>query len=118
MNALSNESSVMANFVIFYIDTEGHERRLKAASGQSLMQVAVENDVAGIAATCGGCATCGTCHVYIADEWLDRLAPMTEDEDAILSFEDNYQKNSRLACQIRLSDAFDGIVFRVANTDV
>ena len=70
-----------------------------------------------IQAICGGEASCGTCHVYIAEDWLDRLPPINADEQIILGFSDWRQPNSRLSCQIRLTDELDGLAVTVAPED-
>ena len=89
-------------------------RQVDAKPGRSLM---LNRKDAEIAAICGGCASCGTCHVYLADDWLDRLPPMESDEDTTLSFSDWRQANSRLSCQIDVSDSLDGLVVTVAPED-
>ena len=94
---------------------DGETRLVEAKPGRSLM-LNIRKD-AQIAAICGGCASCGTCHVYVDDDWLDRLPPMQEDEDTTLSFSDWRRPNSRLSCQIRVSDALDGLAVTVAPED-
>ena len=85
--------------------------------GKSLMLNLKKGGICEIAAICGGCASCGTCHVFVAEDWLGRLEPMREDEDTTLSFSDWRQANSRLACQIRVTDALDGLAVSVAPED-
>ena len=70
-----------------------------------------------IQAICGGCASCGTCHVYVAEEWLDRLPPIQPDEEVILAFSDWRRDNSRLSCQIQVTDTLDGLAVTVAPED-
>jgi ferredoxin len=94
---------------------DGETREVEARPGRSLM-LAIRKD-AEIAAICGGCASCGTCHVHVADYWLDRLPPMASDEDKTLSFSDWRQPNSRLSCQIEVTDALDGLAVTVAPED-
>lgn len=83
---------------------------LQCATGQSLMQAAVANDVAWIEADCGGTMSCATCHVYVRDAFLAQLPDMTSDEDSMLDFTSSLRKpNSRLSCQIPLAEALDGL---------
>jgi 2Fe-2S ferredoxin len=80
-------------------------------AGKSLMQAAQSGGVDGVAADCGGSLTCATCHVMVRDPWLDRLPAMGPEEDGMLDFAAApRQPNSRLACQITLTDALDGLV--------
>ena len=94
---------------------DGELREVEAKPGRSLM-LNIRKD-AEIAAICGGCASCGTCHVYVAEDWLDRLPPMREDEDTTLSFSDWRKPNSRLSCQIKVTDDLDGLAVTVAPED-
>lgn len=83
---------------------------LSCPTGQSLMQAAVSANVAGIEADCGGMMTCATCHVYVREPYLARLPDRSADEDAMLEFAASpRQANSRLSCQIALTDALDGL---------
>jgi ferredoxin len=94
---------------------DGETREVKAKPGRSLMLNI--RKPAEIAAICGGCAGCGTCHVHVAENWLGRLAPIQSDEDTILSFSDWRRSNSRLACQIQVTDDLDGLAVTVAPED-
>ena len=73
---------------VTFIEHDGTERPVEAVDGNSLMLAAVSNDVPGIDADCGGCCSCGTCHVYVNEEWLDKLKPMDEDEEDMLDMVD------------------------------
>lgn len=95
----------------------GETQQVEAKSGLSLMLNLKRGGIDEIAAICGGCASCGTCHVHVAEDWLGRLPPMQEDEETILAFSDWRQPNSRLSCQIPVSDALDGLVLSVAPED-
>ena len=78
--------------------------------GQSLMKAAVVANIEGVAADCGGTLTCATCHVMVREPWLSQLPAMTDDEDGMLDFAAcARQANSRLSCQITLTDAMDGM---------
>jgi len=83
---------------------------LRCATGQSLMQAAVDANVKGIEADCGGLLTCGTCHVYVREPHASMLPPPSADELAMLEFiASPRQANSRLSCQVTLTDALDGL---------
>jgi ferredoxin, 2Fe-2S len=96
---------------ITFIHPDGRRQRIEAGDGESAMQAATRNDLSGILAECGGNAMCATCHVYVDEEWLDRLPAMGGDEDALLDGTAAERRaNSRLSCQIRLADGLDGLV--------
>ncbi|GLQ22905.1 (2Fe-2S) ferredoxin [Algimonas ampicilliniresistens] len=94
--------------VIFH-DHEGKTREVDAKNGMSVMEAAISNMIPGIDADCGGACACATCHVYVSDEWIGKLKPKDDMEDSMLDFADGVQDNSRLCCQILLSDDLDGI---------
>ena len=94
---------------------DGSTQAVDAKSGRSLMLNI--RKPGQIQAICGGCASCGTCHVYVAEDWLDRLAPIQPDEETILAFSDWRRPNSRLSCQIKVSDELDGLAVTVAPED-
>ena len=96
---------------------DGSEQALEAPAGQSLKDALKGAGVDEILGLCGGFASCGTCHVHVAESWLDRLPAMRADEEELLGFSDWRQVNSRLACQIRFTDALDGIAVAVAPED-
>jgi 2Fe-2S ferredoxin len=98
--------------VTFY-EHDGTRHDVDATSGLSLMRAAVDHNVPGIDADCGGACACATCHVYVEPEWLERSGTRTEMEESMLSFAAVTQDNSRLACQIELSDALDGLSVRL-----
>lgn len=90
---------------------------VEANPGVSLMQSLKRGGIDEIAAICGGCASCGTCHVYVAEDWLSRLPPIQAEEEVILSFSDWRRPESRLSCQIKVTDEFDGLCVTVAPED-
>jgi 2Fe-2S ferredoxin len=95
---------------VHLVSADGKETALAGKPGQSLMQLAVANNVAGIAADCGGLMTCATCHVYVREPFASRLDLPTQDEDGMLDFAASPRRpNSRLSCQIRLVPALDGL---------
>jgi 2Fe-2S ferredoxin len=77
------------------------------------METAIDNDIDGIVAECGGACSCATCHVYVEDEWLGKLPPPDSLEDGMLDCVIDRQPNSRLSCQLRVGDEIDGITVRV-----
>ena len=95
----------------------GDALTVEAPAGQPLMRALKAGGVEEILALCGGCASCGTCHVYVAEAWLDRLPPISGDEDDVLGFSDWRRPNSRLSCQIPFGDGLDGICLTVAPED-
>jgi 2Fe-2S ferredoxin len=95
---------------VIILATEGEGRTVDAAPGTSLMQAAVGAGVDGIAADCGGMLTCGTCHVYVHEDWAARLPPATPEETEMLGFVAAERRpGSRLACQVELTAALDGL---------
>ena len=98
---------------IKYIEHNGKSHTIDVANGLSVMEGAVQNDISGIDADCGGSMACATCHVYVKEEWFDKL-PKKEDgeEDMIdLAYEPN--KFSRLSCQLIVSDELNGLVVKL-----
>lgn len=102
---------------ITYVDVDGTETTLEVAIGTSLMQSAVANGLAGIVAECGGSAMCATCHVYVDEQQLSRLEPVTAVEDAMLDSTACARKpNSRLSCQLIATEESDGLVVHLPKT--
>jgi len=97
---------------ITYIDSDGQSRTVEAEVGSTLMETALKNDVPGIEAECGGACACATCHVYIDEEWFERVGGPTPMEEDMLDFGYDVRANSRLSCQIKISDDLDGLVVR------
>lgn len=96
---------------VTFIDAKGTSRSVDAPEGMSVADAALNNQVPGIEADCGGFCACATCHVYLDDEWLAKVPPADELEAAMLDTEAvDRRANSRLACQLRLSDALEGII--------
>ncbi len=93
---------------IYYTDAEGETRNVDAVSGDSVMETAVRNGIPGIVAECGGSLSCATCHVFVSEEDLDKLNPMSEMEDEMLyGTAVDREDNSRLSCQLRCQDGQD-----------
>lgn len=100
---------------ITYIEHDGTAHTVQVPTGKSVMQGAVDNNVPGIDADCGGECACATCHVYIDPAWLDRIGlPRAGSQEAsMLSFAAVTQPDSRLSCQLQVSNALDGLVVRM-----
>ena len=103
--------------VIKYITKSGHQFEVKGDDGTSVMECAVNNDIEGIVAQCGGACACATCHVYVDEAWMEELAPLDEMEDSMLECAFDRKANSRLACQIEVSAALHGLVVQVADNE-
>ncbi|MET0986368.1 MAG: 2Fe-2S iron-sulfur cluster-binding protein [Steroidobacteraceae bacterium] len=85
--------------------------------GLTVMEAAVQHDIAGIEGVCGGAGICGTCHVVVDAPWMARLPAANSTEISILETLPNRQANSRLSCQIKMSDALHGMVLRAVPAD-
>lgn len=102
---------------IFVTDLEGKQHALDAVSGWRVMEIIREHGLP-IKAECGGACACATCHVYVTKEWADKIPSMRSDEDLMLDEAFDRHKNSRLSCQIIMSEALDGLeVFLARNED-
>jgi 2Fe-2S ferredoxin len=95
---------------VTYIEYNGREHGIELEAGLSVMQGAIEHNIPGIDADCGGECACATCHVFVPEDWLARTGQPNEQEASMLGFAATAQPNSRLACQITMSDALDGLV--------
>jgi 2Fe-2S ferredoxin len=95
---------------ITFVEHNGTEHVVEAKTGLTVMEAAVKNNVPGIDADCGGACACATCHVYVGEAWLSKLDKPSAMEESMLDFAENVESNSRLSCQIKMSDALDGIV--------
>ena len=95
---------------ITYIDSAGTARTIDAELGSTVMETAIKNDVPGIEAECGGACACATCHVYVDPEWTDVVGEPEAMEEDMLDFAFDVRPNSRLSCQIKVSDELDGLV--------
>lgn len=95
---------------VTFIDADGLATELTAQQGQSVMSVAVANGIDQILAECGGSCACGTCHCYVDDTWTDRLSPPDDSEQGMIECLMNPTERSRLSCQLKMSEALDGLV--------
>jgi 2Fe-2S ferredoxin len=95
---------------ITFIDQDGNQREIEAEAGSTVMETAINSDVPGILATCGGSCSCATCHVYVDDSWVDKLPPPELEEMDMLDTAHDLQENSRLSCQIKVTEELDGLI--------
>ena len=98
---------------ITYIEHGGTEHAVDVRNGLSVMEGAIKNNVPGIDADCGGACACATCHVYVDEAWREKTGKASAMEESMLDFAQNVEPNSRLSCQIRVSDALDGLIVRL-----
>ena len=100
--------------MIRFVDAAGTEYAVEAEEGVSAMEAAVKNGVPGIDGDCGGAAACATCHVYVDDDWLGKTGKAADEmEKNMLEFAEDVRETSRLACQISMSGALDGVILKL-----
>lgn len=97
---------------VTYIESSGTVRTIEANPGMSVMEVAKQNGVPEIDADCGGVCSCASCHVYVEPAWLDKFIPMSRIENSLLSLLEERRPNSRLSCQLKLTEEHDGLTVR------
>lgn len=102
---------------VTYIDPTGERHDVDVEPGFTLMEGAYNQQIPGMVAECGGAAACGTCHSYVSSEWLPQLPPIEDLEDSMLYLVDNRRPNSRLACQIHVTEEMDGIELTIADNE-
>ena len=95
---------------ITYIDSNGNSKTIDVENGLSVMEGAIQNNIPGIDADCGGGMACATCHVYVKEEWLNKLDKPEDAEQDMIDMAFEPKKNSRLSCQLIVSDELDGLV--------
>ena len=95
---------------ITYIDSTGEQRTINVEKGLTVMEGAVQNNIPGIDADCGGGMACATCHVYVKEEWLNKLPKSVDGEQDMIDVAFEPKKNSRLSCQLVVSDELDGLI--------
>lgn len=94
---------------ITYVDAAGTARTVEGSVGATVMETALRNNVPGIDAECGGACACATCHVYVADDWAERVGPAEDMEQDMLDFASDVRATSRLSCQIKIAPDLDGL---------
>ncbi|MGL5838723.1 MAG: 2Fe-2S iron-sulfur cluster-binding protein [Sphingorhabdus sp.] len=102
---------------ITVIARNGEARDVQAENGLSLMEVIRDNGFDELLALCGGCCSCATCHVYVDAGFADKVPAMGEDENDLLDSTDSRNEQSRLSCQIPVSDALEGLTVTIAPED-
>jgi 2Fe-2S ferredoxin len=105
----------MAKLVI--VNTDGAEKEVEVKSGFSVMEAIRDNGFDELLALCGGCCSCATCHVIVDPAFADKLPKMSEDENDLLDSSDHRVETSRLSCQIKMTDALDGLKVTIAEAD-
>ena len=99
------------------VTRDGTEKQVTADNRLTVMEVIRDNGFDELLALCGGCCSCATCHVYIDDAHAGAVPPVSEDESDLLDSSDHRNANSRLSCQVQVSDALDGAVITIAPED-
>ena len=105
---LHNYIILMAKIIFITHDNKNHT--VDVQNGLTVMEGAVQNDIPGIDADCGGSMACATCHVYVEDSWFNKIPEAEDAENDMIDMAYNPKKNSRLSCQIIVSDELDGLV--------
>ena len=95
---------------INFVDHSGETRSIDAEIGSTVMEAAIRNAIPGFEAECGGACACASCHVYVDEAWQERVGAPTPMEEDMLDFGYDIKPNSRLSCQIKITDALDGLV--------
>ncbi len=102
---------------VIYISPDETRHEVEVENGYSIMEGAINNNIEGIVAECGGACACATCHSYVDEAWIGKVVPMDDMEDSMLDAAFERKDNSRLTCQIEMSDELDGIVIHVADNE-
>ena len=98
---------------IIYIENNNKSHTINVENGLTVMEGAVQNDIPGIDADCGGGMACATCHVYVKEEWFNKLPAKEDGEEDMLDMAFEPKKNSRLSCQLTVSDELDGLIVNI-----
>jgi 2Fe-2S ferredoxin len=102
---------------VFVTTREGEQRTSNGGGHRTLMEIIRENGIEELLALCGGCCSCATCHVYVDPAFADKLPAMSADEDGLLDGATHRKETSRLSCQIRVTEALDGLRVTIAPED-
>ena len=102
---------------VTYVTIDGTRHEVEVENGYSVMEGAINNNIDGIVAECGGACACATCHAYIDEAWLDKMPEMDDMEDSMLDAAYERKDNSRLTCQLEMNDAWDGLVVHVGENE-
>ncbi len=95
---------------ITYIDFNGNSKNIEVENGLTVMEGAIQNNVPGIDADCGGSMACATCHVYVNEEWSNKISPAEDAEQDMIDMAFEPKKNSRLSCQLIVNNELDGLI--------
>ena len=98
---------------ITYIDSSGNKKTIEVSNGLSVMEGAVQNNLPGIDADCGGGMACATCHVYVKEDWFNKLNKIEDAEQDMIDMAFEPKKNSRLSCQLVVSDELNGLIVNI-----
>ena len=103
---------------ITYIEHNGKSHTVEVPNELSVMEGAVQNNISGIDADCGGACACATCHIYVDEKWFDKLVKKTDAEQDMLDMAFEPKKNSRLSCQLMVTDQIEGLVVNLPEKQV
>ena len=103
---------------IIYVEYNGNTHTVDVENGLSVMEGAVQNNIPGIDGDCGGGMACATCHVYVKDEWFNKLKKKTDGEEDMIDQAFGPKKNSRLSCQITVSDELNGLIVNMPEKQI
>ena len=103
---------------ITYIDHQENSKTIEVENGLSVMEGAIQNNITGIDADCGGGMACATCHVYVNDNWSDKLPKKEDGEEDMLDMAFEPKLNSRLSCQLIVSNELDGLIVNIPSKQV
>ena len=95
---------------ITYKDFQGNSKTIEVENGLTVMEGAIQNNIPGIDADCGGSMACATCHVYVEEKWLNKIKKAEEAEEDMIDMAFEPKKNSRLSCQLIVSEELDGLI--------
>lgn len=98
---------------VIFIESSNVEHCVEAQTGRSLMQIAVDNMIPGVDGECGGACSCATCHLYVDPAWQSRLPARSSDEAFMLEGATEVNESSRLGCQLKMREEWDGLVLRI-----
>jgi 2Fe-2S ferredoxin len=102
---------------ITFVTPDGERHEVDVENGYSVMEAAINNNIEGIVAECGGACACATCHGYIDEAWTLRMPEMDDMEDSMLDAAYERRDNSRLTCQLEMNEEWDGLIVHVAENE-
>lgn len=95
---------------ITFVSADNQVQSINVKVGISIQEAAIQNDIIGIDADCGGGCSCATCHIFVADEWCEKVGPPGDLEASMLETVEGSRKSSRLSCQVKIVEELDGLV--------